>query len=266
MGRGARRGRELGFETLIVPVPEDDPVGFIHRLGDVAPGCARRQRHVRAQRRRPVVAERIAGREARARVEGASRLEGRARAGLQADPAVAALARDRRDVVDQRAADAWRRPPRRCHRLELGVWSSKCSAPPSDDVAVHAIGEERDRGVLQAVQVQREDVLRRRRRTSELEVAFDQRAHVGGARIVDRDHALGHPARVADRRGGSRSAGRARSPGRSRSALAGRKAPCPQPLGVCLVADGRPRRGRQHDLPAVRREQMRAAAWTEMPT
>jgi alkanesulfonate monooxygenase SsuD/methylene tetrahydromethanopterin reductase-like flavin-dependent oxidoreductase (luciferase family) len=29
---------ELGFETLIVPVPEDDPIGFIRRLGeDVAP-------------------------------------------------------------------------------------------------------------------------------------------------------------------------------------------------------------------------------------
>jgi len=33
------RAAQLGFETLIVPVPEDDPVGFIRRLGeDVAPG------------------------------------------------------------------------------------------------------------------------------------------------------------------------------------------------------------------------------------
>ena len=33
------RAAELGFETLIVPVPEDDPVGFMRRLGeDVAPG------------------------------------------------------------------------------------------------------------------------------------------------------------------------------------------------------------------------------------
>jgi alkanesulfonate monooxygenase SsuD/methylene tetrahydromethanopterin reductase-like flavin-dependent oxidoreductase (luciferase family) len=33
------RAAELGFETLIVPVPEDDPIGFIGRLGeDVAPG------------------------------------------------------------------------------------------------------------------------------------------------------------------------------------------------------------------------------------
>jgi alkanesulfonate monooxygenase SsuD/methylene tetrahydromethanopterin reductase-like flavin-dependent oxidoreductase (luciferase family) len=33
-----RAAAELGFETLIVPVPEDDPVGFIRRLGeDVAP-------------------------------------------------------------------------------------------------------------------------------------------------------------------------------------------------------------------------------------
>jgi alkanesulfonate monooxygenase SsuD/methylene tetrahydromethanopterin reductase-like flavin-dependent oxidoreductase (luciferase family) len=32
------RATELGFETLIVPVPEDDPIGFIRRLGeDVAP-------------------------------------------------------------------------------------------------------------------------------------------------------------------------------------------------------------------------------------
>ena len=32
------RAAELGFETLIVPVPEDDPIGFIRRLGeDVAP-------------------------------------------------------------------------------------------------------------------------------------------------------------------------------------------------------------------------------------
>ena len=32
------RGAELGFETLIVPVPDDDPIGFIRRLGeDVAP-------------------------------------------------------------------------------------------------------------------------------------------------------------------------------------------------------------------------------------
>jgi alkanesulfonate monooxygenase SsuD/methylene tetrahydromethanopterin reductase-like flavin-dependent oxidoreductase (luciferase family) len=34
-----RRAAELGFETLIVPVPEQDPIGFIRRLGeDVAPG------------------------------------------------------------------------------------------------------------------------------------------------------------------------------------------------------------------------------------
>ena len=33
------RAAELGFEALMVPVPEDDPVGFIRRLGeDVAPG------------------------------------------------------------------------------------------------------------------------------------------------------------------------------------------------------------------------------------
>jgi alkanesulfonate monooxygenase SsuD/methylene tetrahydromethanopterin reductase-like flavin-dependent oxidoreductase (luciferase family) len=34
-----RRAAELGFEALMVPVPDDDPVGFIRRLGeDVAPG------------------------------------------------------------------------------------------------------------------------------------------------------------------------------------------------------------------------------------
>jgi alkanesulfonate monooxygenase SsuD/methylene tetrahydromethanopterin reductase-like flavin-dependent oxidoreductase (luciferase family) len=33
-----RAAAELGFETLIVPVPDDDPIGFIRRLGeDVAP-------------------------------------------------------------------------------------------------------------------------------------------------------------------------------------------------------------------------------------
>jgi alkanesulfonate monooxygenase SsuD/methylene tetrahydromethanopterin reductase-like flavin-dependent oxidoreductase (luciferase family) len=32
------RAVELGFETLIVPVPEDDPIGFIRRLGEeIAP-------------------------------------------------------------------------------------------------------------------------------------------------------------------------------------------------------------------------------------
>jgi alkanesulfonate monooxygenase SsuD/methylene tetrahydromethanopterin reductase-like flavin-dependent oxidoreductase (luciferase family) len=34
-----RRAAELGFEALMVPVPDDDPVGFIRRLGeDVASG------------------------------------------------------------------------------------------------------------------------------------------------------------------------------------------------------------------------------------
>jgi alkanesulfonate monooxygenase SsuD/methylene tetrahydromethanopterin reductase-like flavin-dependent oxidoreductase (luciferase family) len=33
------RAAELGFEALMVPVPDDDPVGFIRRLGeDVVPG------------------------------------------------------------------------------------------------------------------------------------------------------------------------------------------------------------------------------------
>ncbi len=32
------RATELGFDTLLVAVPDDDPVGFVRRLGeDVAP-------------------------------------------------------------------------------------------------------------------------------------------------------------------------------------------------------------------------------------
>ncbi|GAA4886198.1 hypothetical protein GCM10023222_51400 [Saccharopolyspora cebuensis] len=83
------------------------------------------------------------------------------------------------------------------HRLDLRVVVIELlQRTDGEELAAGAVAPERDRGIQQAVEVQCVDVLGWTVRAGELPVVFQQRAHVGRARVVQRDHGLGHAWRL----------------------------------------------------------------------
>src|SRR2546423_3545639 len=92
-------------------------------------------------------------------------------------------------MVDDRASDS--APPRRLrgmHRLQLGVIAIELlDRTDTEQLAVHAKAEERDRGVDEPVEVECMNILRRRDSSSEREMLLEERTHVIAPRIVHVD-------------------------------------------------------------------------------
>src|ERR671937_1023374 len=125
---------------------------------------AERERHVGAVRAPVVVREWPAGLESGARVKGARGREGRAGAGLQADPSIATLSRHADQVLHKRPPDALAAGGLGgVHRLDLGVVVIEpLEGGDAEHLSVEAVAEEGDGRVEQRFDVEGIDILRPR--------------------------------------------------------------------------------------------------------
>ena len=168
-------------------------------------GHASVERHEDAVAAVGVAPERAAHGEATRGVQAAGGGEGILHAGLQAEPPVAALARQPDEVVEHGGADPLpARLGRRVHRLQLAVLRVELlQRADSQHDAVAPGAAERDRRVDERSDVEGEHELGRGRGAHQLEVALQQRCHVGGPWVVGLDdeaaHEFGHRGRTPSR-------------------------------------------------------------------